>query len=628
MRLALLFLFLGSYTFAQLESTLLRDQFPTFEETAAFLNGKIASPIDSHTFDLSKRPDGVYLNVSRFKDKSWKIVDALKIWDLNEKVFKLPMLDAYLNKGANKPDFDWTELKYKSVDYDFYLFTGYPDWTIASKQSILKRQNHSAYELEVLARIYSSEAMACIQPYQSGNLVGFAQDYEPASYNSIEAKRVNEFVNAADSCLYFYKAILQAYPDYKLHLISDVHTKLGNEYLFFWHMLQSVREEEKAQQYLDACTYPKSTLDYGRSLLNSCKESAILFTSGDSDTYTLWYLQEKLGFRKDVVVINTSLLLTDWYLKMLRERSDLQFGLSLQEYAELQNHAFFVFEDQNETVVDFELSLDAVREFIENAKTTATPYPIIPASFSIERDGFDMEPQQRSSYLNLSEFTQLDIIHSNPERAIFCSSLYTLYNLGFWEFAVPWSISSELTRSPQKGSEEYHELHAQRMLDFLKSFNTDDRSHWTNLNYSQLGAILYDLAQFDEAYESKQSSVWNQLNQQINTEWVLSTKDEYLTPYYFNLLELYNTEDFEQLYGVLFNQLEDYLDTLSWKQLSSKNGIAQLEYYIRLFDRPTDRRAKFMLIKKLETLLVVPEVQQYLWTTIAVERLLNRIHVE
>jgi len=85
---------------------------------------------------------------------------------------------------------------------------------------------------------------------------------------------------------------------------------LANNYFF----------NDRSQNY-----YP---LIYSLNFLNTCKKDAIMFTSGDNDTFPLWCVQEVYEHRKDVRVVNLSLFNTDWYVLQMKNRYDVPISLT------------------------------------------------------------------------------------------------------------------------------------------------------------------------------------------------------------------------------------------------------------------------------------------------------------
>ncbi len=85
--------------------------------------------------------------------------------------------------------------------------------------------------------------------------------------------------------------------------------------------------------------------DYAHNLLHSCDPNAIMFTSGDNDTFPVWALQEVYKVRTDVRCVNLSLANTHWYVWQIRDYMGLELG-----WTDEQIKALRPYRDQNGVV--------------------------------------------------------------------------------------------------------------------------------------------------------------------------------------------------------------------------------------------------------------------------------------
>ena len=97
----------------------------------------------------------------------------------------------------------------------------------------------------------------------------------------------------------------------------------------------------------------------GLNYLSCVGKNGIMVTYGDNDTFPLWYMQEMEGYRTDVRVVNTSLLMCDWYVKQFRSQyydsAPLPLTIKQRAYTGRKNETVYL--NENSGIADKELDI-------------------------------------------------------------------------------------------------------------------------------------------------------------------------------------------------------------------------------------------------------------------------------
>ncbi len=550
-----LFYFLITISFSGIgqssKSKNIRDHFPKFEEVLTYLDNNIKTGCDDCFFNIAKKPAGYFLQI-KSNDKPYQVIEEVVIWSAESKRFNKIYIDSYLKSMESyseyrnyfKSDEEFNEylksqkglsgLKNKFYQYDFMLFYGYSGYS----KDIIDLLDGESYlsidDLEQLARAYDFNAGNCIHPAQWGSTPKFALNFKETNYKTIESFRVDKFLELADKSLSLYDKIIQRDRDFETFLIGNVELKRANNCMHYYNSLRSVIENQLANIYLEKAEFPDRYIELAKTFLDDISPNSILITHGDSDTYPLWYVQDQLGYRKDVAVLNSSLMSTTWFLKMNKEKYQLEMQLDLDACFENEIGYAVIVDDKSDKKNQVGT---LINEFNNNILLSAEEGYILlntGESYIVNYQDTMMDVKLKKQHLFLSDLALLDIIQNNPTKKIHFASSYNLSSFGWDNNYKQRMIGCELT--PNAEIEKYDTFSRKLIEKNINNFKPDQFMKLGNFRLSILYGYYMYLRDLLEDQPDKAIILYDIIDSKLPDDLFLDEEKLLEIKYYINSL--------------------------------------------------------------------------------------------
>lgn len=418
--------------------------FPSFEEVYTHVNKQIIAPGNDCQFGLAKKADGYYLKITPYKDGEMQEPKFVKAWDAATKKHLKLNIDEYLQPNS------FTDARYQeglsylrtsAKSFDFNYFYGYPDYTKDLIELMEDQEDLSNSELEMLARAYYNESCDYIHPNQFGSEITATKDLSTPMYEKIAADRIASFNRLSDKSLACYQKIKDKDPDYKTMVFDDLDLKINHDYMNNYMLLKSVKEDAAAAEMLKKTNYKADAVAYAKQLLDDCAQNGVLLTSGDTDTFPLWYVQDKLHYRTDVIVINHSLLQTSWYFDYIKNTTQIKTSLSTKAY-DFYTKTYIAITPGRNITSNYPAWLTQLKAD-KNPETTKIKgvgtwenMPQISQKLTIDIQGTAVDFSANKSYLAGVDLCMLDLIYTNKDRRFYSTSIYVFSDNNLRDYLV------------------------------------------------------------------------------------------------------------------------------------------------------------------------------------------------
>jgi len=323
--------------------------------------------VNDVTFE--KRPNGWAVGIKNYSFQTPTYVTSMYWEKATNKFLKLNLPKAEWNADVASKVNQFLN-NYGTFDYKNILYYGYSGWEKEVMQSLENKPLFNANELYSLAKAYSNYASGLLTN-NHGNNDSLARFKLNDGFNCLTPEQLSLYLKFRKLGIETYKKLSLQYPDFET-LVGKAQIKYSNEFITAYHDLLMYQNQNEARKMIVDNLYNDFFIALAKNYLISCPKNAVLFTNGDNDTYPLLYVQEKMGFRKDVLVVNFSLLADLRYIHVMRtkytEAEPLNLKISQTEFADKSKEVVYI------TQISEDMPYVSLAEIIESIRDSLNRY--------------------------------------------------------------------------------------------------------------------------------------------------------------------------------------------------------------------------------------------------------------
>ncbi|MGD1842609.1 MAG: hypothetical protein ACFB0B_17200 [Thermonemataceae bacterium] len=296
---------------------------------------------EGQEYHFAKKPAGWSVSIYNHLKRTYEKETFFYLFESGDYAYELP----FKKLGAQEVAFNYTAALKESYFYDHNYYYGYPNWYEDAILVLETKATLTERALESLARAYDTKSIsAFVGRLEAGEKHIYDERFD---IKDVPKSKIEEGIIFAHKAIDTYKVLAQRNPDYDTY-VGSVNLKVAAAHITPYFELTVMGLHEQAKAFLKDDLYDDFFIAVAKSLLNTCPKNAILIVGGDNDTFPLVYVQDKLGYRRDVLVVNQSLAYVPRYIRYYTTQAygKANCTIPLQQYMRELTSFLVAFDDE------------------------------------------------------------------------------------------------------------------------------------------------------------------------------------------------------------------------------------------------------------------------------------------